>query len=101
MTKEETKSLLMRKELNQKELDRLLEATEEFKYLLDSEQDILLKDVYYEQLLTQMEIDDLEFNKSDYSKELIEELKSYRDRLSNITSKNMHGFTLSLEKDEE
>lgn len=90
MTEEEIKKLENRKGFNQKELNRLKEASKDFEYLLDSEKEALLKDVYYEHLLTQYEIDNLELDESEYSKELLKELESYRERLLNLSAENMH-----------
>ncbi len=98
MTEEEKKKLEMRKELNQKELDRLKEASKDYEFLLDSEQDAILKDLYYEHLLTQYEIDNLLLDESEYSKELKKELESYRERLSNIKNENIYEADKKVKK---
>ena len=97
MTEEEILKLEIRKELNRREIDRLRESTIEFEYLLESEQDIVLKDLYYEHLLTQIEMDDLEEINSEYSKELLKELKKYRESLNDLSAENKCSVTKKLE----
>ena len=101
MTEEEILKLEIRKELNRREIDRLRESTIEFEYLLESEQDIVLKDLYYEHLLTQAEIDDLESHDSEYSKKLLEELNKYREALTNLSSDKECNITKRLEMFED
>lgn len=96
MTEEELKELSIRKQLNQKEYERLREASKDFEYLLDGEKDILLKDLYYEHLLTQQEIEDIKNNSSEYYKELLQELKGYRNILETLASQNKCDITKKL-----
>ncbi len=96
MTEEELKELNIRKELNQKEYERLREASKDFEYLLDGEKDILLKDLYYEHLLTQYEIEDIKNNSSEYYKELLKELNGYRDALKTLSFQNKCNITKKL-----
>ena len=97
MTEEEIENLELRKKLNQKEFERLREATKDFEYLLDGKRDILLKDLYYEHLLTQEEIDSLEGKEEEYSKELLSELKCYRDILKTLAAEKKCDITKKLE----
>ncbi len=96
MTEEEIKKLEIRKVLNQKELERLREASKDFEYLLDGEKDVILKDLYYEHLLTQYEINNLEPDKSEYSQELLKELKGYRSILETLASEKKCDLTKKL-----
>jgi hypothetical protein len=97
MTEEETNKLQERKKLNHKEYERLREASKDYEYLLDGEKDILLKDLYYEHLLTQEEINFLEGKEeSEYSNKLLEELKGYRNILETLASEKKCDITKKL-----
>lgn len=96
MSEEEIKKLEIRKELNQKEYERFREATKDFEYLLDGEKDILLKDLYYEHLLTQYEINNLEPDSSEYSKRLVQELNNYIESLKELATSKNYDITKKL-----
>ncbi len=97
MTEEENKNLLMRKESNQKEFDRLKEISKEFDYLLDGERASFLKELYYEYLLTSYEINNLNVeNKKEYVCELLKELNKYRESLKDLATSKNYDITKKL-----
>ena len=99
MTEEENKNLLMRKESNQKEFDRLKEISKEFDYLLDGERASFLKELYYEYLLTSYEINNLNVeNKKEYVCELLKELNKYRESLKDLATSKNYDITKKLKK---
>lgn len=97
MTEEEIKKLEIRKELNEKELTKLKEITDDFEFLLDGEKDIFLKDLYYECLLTREEINELlKLEESEYSVELLKELECYKNELENLVKETKCDITKKL-----
>lgn len=97
MTEEEIKELELRKEMNQKEYERLQELAKDFEYLLDGEKDILLKDLYYERLLTQEEIDIISKRDTEYYKQLLIILKDYINSLEQLASEKKCDIAKKLE----
>ncbi len=97
MTEEEIKELELRKEMNQKEYERLQELAKDFEYLLDGEKDILLKDLYYERLLTREEIEIISKRDTEYYKQLLIILKDYVSSLEQLVSEKKCDIAKTLE----
>ena len=95
MTEEE---LGIRKELFERELDRLKSLSSDFEYLLDTEKLSFFQDLYYEYLLTCDEFERLSLeNDFEHRDKLLEILSDYMNSLKELSNSKDHDVTKKIE----